>query len=88
MVVGELALGNIRNRVTVLAALGGLPSIEVALHDEVIGFIEQRQLSGQGLSLVDAHLLTSVVLTPGTLLWTRDKRLRSAADDLGLAFRD
>ena len=37
-----------------------------------------------GLSAVDAALLASVVVTPGVSLWTRDKRLRQAARDVGV----
>ncbi|MEO6944797.1 MAG: hypothetical protein ABI053_08815 [Lacisediminihabitans sp.] len=31
------------------------------------------------------HLLASVLLTAGASLWTRDKRLRAAAESLGVA---
>jgi len=86
MVVGELALGSLKNRSLILESLAGLPSIAVSTHDEVMLFVEQRELFGKGLSLVDAHLLASVVTTPGSRLWTRDKRLRSAAEGLGLAY--
>jgi predicted nucleic acid-binding protein len=86
MVIGELALGSLRDRSTVLASLAGLPSVSVVAHDELIHFVERRELSGTGLSLVDAHLLASSLTLPGTLLWTRDRRLHSAAEHLGLAF--
>jgi hypothetical protein len=36
--------------------------------------------------LVDAHLLASTILTPGTSLWTRDKRLREVSREAGLAY--
>jgi len=31
------------------------------------------------------HLLAATLLTPDTMLWTRDKRLRAAAADAGVA---
>jgi len=34
--------------------------------------------------LVDAHLLASVLLTPGARLFTRDRRLAAAASALGI----
>ena len=40
---------------------------------------------GKGIGFVDVHLLASVQLT-GVSLWTADKRLKSTADRLGLAF--
>ena len=84
MVLGELALGSLRDRTEVLRSLEGLPSTAIAAHAEVMSVVEQRQLYGRGLSLVDAHLLASVLLTLGATLWTRDKRLRAAADSLGV----
>ena len=34
--------------------------------------------------LTDAHLISSVLIDAPTLLWTRDKRLRKAAESLGI----
>lgn len=79
MVIGELSLGSLRDRDRVLGLLSNLPSTPVATHVEVARFVNANVLHGNGLSLVDAHLLASVVLAPGTRLWTRDKRLQVAA---------
>jgi predicted nucleic acid-binding protein len=84
MIVGELALGSLRDRRTVLSLLDELPALSVATHSEVRHLIEAHVLFGQGLSLVDAHLLAGLKITPGTGLWTRDRRLRTAAVDLGV----
>ena len=46
--------------------------------------IERHRISGRGIGLVDAHLLASVLLTPEARLWTRDKRLRAVATELGI----
>jgi len=83
-IVGELALGSLRARMTILEALGNLPQIVRARDEEVLRFVEDRKLYGTGIGYVDAHLLTSVALTPGTQLWTLDKRLRGVAGKLGL----
>ena len=85
MVVGELALGSLRDRSTVLSLLDQLPSMSVATHTEVRHLIEAHELFGKGLGLVDAHLLAGLRITPGTGLWTSDRRLRAAAIDLGVA---
>ncbi len=82
-VTGELALGSLRQRRTVLESLRDLPQAIVASYDEVIMLIEREQLYGLGIGFVDAHLLAAARLTPGTLLWTRDRRLRQAATRLG-----
>ena len=46
--------------------------------------VEERRLWGRGLSAVDVALLASALVTPGVALWTRDKRLRQAARDVGV----
>ena len=84
MVIGEMALGSLRNRDVVLSLLRALPSAVVATHDETMALVEARQLHERGLSLVDAHLLASVLLTPGTRLFTRDRRLAASAIALGI----
>lgn len=86
-IYGELALGSLRERKTVLDALGNLPRAVEAQDTEVIQFIDNHNLYGTGIGYVDAHLLASVALTPGTLLWTRDKKLHTAAARLGLHWK-
>jgi predicted nucleic acid-binding protein len=84
-VIGELALGNLRQRDFILAALRDLPQAVVASETEVLHFIIQQALYGRGIGYVDAHLLASTRLTSDGSLWTQDKRLRAVADWLGLA---
>lgn len=85
-VLGELACGNLRNRTEVLALLKDLPRAVLATDEEVLFFIEQHALMGRGIGYVDAHLLAAVTLGGGTRIWTRDKRLRTVADVLALAY--
>jgi len=77
-------LRSLRDREQVLGLLADLPSTPVATHAETLRFVEANHLYGEGLSPVDAHLLASVVLAPGTQLWTRDERLMAAARRLGV----
>lgn len=84
-VVGELAVGNLLPRELVLSRLRALPEARIARHDEVLDFLERHQLFGVGIGYVDVHLLVSTQLTPGSTLWTRDRRLSAAASRLGLA---
>ena len=58
-VIGELALGNLRNREEVLSLLGGLPVTPVATEEEVLLFVERHRLMGRGIGYVDAHLLAA-----------------------------
>ena len=82
---GELALGNLRQREAILAALDNLPQAPIAFTDEVNVFIEQHALYGLGIGLIDAHLLASTRLSGNARLWTQDKRLLAAALQLNLA---
>jgi predicted nucleic acid-binding protein len=81
---GELALGNLRQRETILSALDNLPQATLVFNDEVNYFIEKNALFGLGIGLVDAHLLASTQLMGNARLWTRDKRLQVAAVGLNL----
>ncbi|MGE0210890.1 MAG: type II toxin-antitoxin system VapC family toxin [Parvibaculaceae bacterium] len=84
-IAGEIALGNLRDRATVLEALDSLPAVTVATDREVRHFIETEFLAGRGIGYVDAHLLAAVRLTPGCRLWTRDRRLGTLGKMLGFA---
>jgi predicted nucleic acid-binding protein len=85
LIIGELALGTLRDRELFLDLLQNLPSVAAASHAEVMYLVDRERLHGRGLSLVDAHLLASALLDPGTAIWTRDKRLLAAAHTLGIA---
>jgi len=85
-VIGELALGSLAARKSTLLTLNDLPRLETAMEYEVLRFIETHALFGIGIGYIDAHLLASTRLSPGTTLWTRDKRLQAAATKLQLAF--
>lgn len=87
MVIGEVALGSLRDRVGLLSGLADLPAAIEAEHAEIMSFIEIHQLFGNGIGYVDVHLLAACLLTPDTTLWTRDKRLGRAADMLDLSYR-
>jgi predicted nucleic acid-binding protein len=84
-VIGELALGNLRQRNLILTYLHDLPQAAIASNEEVLHFIDRNALFGAGIGYVDAHLLAAVSLTTGALLWTRDKRLLDIALRLALA---
>ena len=84
LVVGELAMGNLRDRDTVLGLLRALPQAVVASDDEVLAYVTRHRLFGIGIGYADAHLLAATRLTAGASLWTRDRRLREAAARLGI----
>lgn len=85
LVLEELALGTIARRDLVLDLLANLRQFPTATHGEMLHLIERRKLWGRGLSTVDVHLIAAVAMVEGARLWTRDKRLKVASLDLGVA---
>ena len=83
-VIAELALGSLAKRDETLALLDLLPQTRVAQMHEVRSLIDAQRLFRRGLGLVDANLIASVLITAGTLLWTRDKPLRKVGQQLGI----
>jgi predicted nucleic acid-binding protein len=84
-VIGELAMGNLPERSIWLRDLGRLPAALVARHHEVLSMIESATLYGRGLGYVDVHLLASARLSHSRM-WTRDRRLAAAANEMDIAF--
>ena len=86
MVIGEVACGSAAKRTERLSVMKSLPKVVQAEHSEVLTFIDRYQLFGRGVGYVDNHLLAATVLHGEASLWTRDKRLLSAATQLNIAF--
>lgn len=84
-VIGEIALGYLKQRDLILTRLKRLPRAVKACDAEVLHLIDNQGLIATGIGYVDAHLLAAVRLSPGAGLWTRDKRLGAVAERLGFA---
>ncbi|MBE0425125.1 MAG: PIN domain-containing protein [Nitrospirae bacterium] len=84
-IIGELACGNLSNRVEILSLLQALPLANHAEHEEVMQFIENYSLMGKGLGYIDMHLLVSAILTK-VPIWTLDKNLKEVSSKLGLEY--
>lgn len=85
-IVGELALGNLRDRDKILADFRLLPHARSAAHEEVLQFVDHHRLFGRGIGYVDAHLLAATALSEDARLWTFDRNLAAAAAHLALAY--
>jgi len=86
MVVLEIACGTPPSpRIQTLNNIGLLQPSNQASLSEVMEFIEHEKLYGLGCGLVDMALLASTLITPGTELWTLDKRLADLASRFGVA---
>ena len=83
VVVGELAVGGMRNRTQSLTDLRDLSTVPESNADDTLDFIENHRLYGIGLSWGDAQLLASAVAN-AVPIWTFDTTLRDRARAFGL----
>jgi predicted nucleic acid-binding protein len=88
LIVTELACGTPpAPRSRTLTDIATLPQARQATLDEIRGFIEREKLYGLGCGVVDLALLASTLLTPGSRLWSLDRRLVELAQRFDVAFR-
>lgn len=88
LIVTELACGTPpAPRSRTLTDIATLPQARQATLDEVRDFIEREKLYGLGCGVVDLALLASTLLTPGSRLWSLDRRLVELAQRFDVAFR-
>ena len=88
LVVTELACGTPpAPRSRTLTDIATLPQARQATLDEVRDFIEREKLYGLGCGVVDLALLASTLLTPGSRLWSLNRRLLELTQWFDLAFR-
>jgi hypothetical protein len=82
-IMGELALGRLKNRSQFLHDLQLLPEMHTALDSEILNWIEKFHLYGKGINWVDAHLLFSC-FSEQCEFWTRDKALLVVSSSIGV----
>lgn len=88
LVVLELACGTPpAPRERTIGDLRKLRQAAVATTDEILAVIQEGKLRSSGCGAVDMALLASVLLIPGSLLWTLDRNLDALASHRGVAFR-
>lgn len=85
LVLGEIAMGSMKDRSKLLERLARLPVAVVARNSDVMILVEREKLYSTGLSFLDAHLLAATMLTLGARLLSADKRLRAHAERLAVA---
>ena len=85
LVVGELAMGCLRDRHRTLWDLSRLGRPPIATDAETLQMVEARRLWGRGIQWNDANILASTVIS-GALLWTTDARLAKIAAECGVAY--
>lgn len=85
LVVGELAMGSLKDRPQTLWSLSKLGRPPIATDAETHQMVEARRLWGRGLQWNDARILASVVIG-GAKLWTVDQKLLEIAGEMGVAW--
>lgn len=87
LVLTEIACGTPpAPRQRTLNDLSQLRSATVATTEEILALIEREQIQDLGCGAVDLILLGSVLLTPGAMLWTLDKKLAALATRFEVSF--
>jgi len=87
LIVLELACGTPpAPRERTLGDLKKLQQAIVATTDETLALIERERFHDSGCGAIDIAILASVLLTPGALLWTLDKKLGLLAARLDVTF--
>lgn len=83
-IIGEIALGSLKDRETVLGLLSGLPQLDMAEPSDIRHMIDAKGLYSRGIGYVDAALIASALIRPRVRIWTKDKRLSAVAEELGI----
>ncbi len=86
LVVGELAMGSLKDRQQALWSLSRLGRPPLATEAETMQMVEARKLWGRGIQWNDAQILASVAIG-GVKLWTGDLRLYDIATEMGVAWK-
>ncbi|MEP6955690.1 MAG: VapC toxin family PIN domain ribonuclease [Chthoniobacterales bacterium] len=86
VVIGELAVGNLKQRAAFMATIKQIPKAKTGSPEECLAFIENNKLAGRGLGWNDVQLLVAARLSQ-QMLWSLDLRLASVAAELGVGYR-
>jgi predicted nucleic acid-binding protein len=82
-ILGELVMGGMSGREEEM--FRRLPVVARLDDEEVLAMVKRRGLTRRGIGWVDAHLLASALVS-SAVVWSADKDLAAAADDLGAGF--
>lgn len=84
-IIGELALGSLKDREQILFRLSRFPQLPVARDTDVLSMINTHQLFSRGMGYIDAHLLAAAKIDGRAKVLTHDKRFKTIAEELGVA---
>ena len=87
LIIAEIGCGTPPTRTRTLLDLSALQQAQQPNLTEVMDFINEEKLYGQGCGIIDMILLASALITSDTKLWTLDKRLSLIAKKFGVMHR-
>jgi predicted nucleic acid-binding protein len=85
LVFGELIIGDKGGRRKLLDAYGQMHQATPVPHGEVVAFVRERRLHGQGVGWIDVHLLASAIVGRYRF-WTADPRLAALAGKFNVSY--
>ncbi len=85
LVFGELLIGDKGGRRKLLDAYEQMHQATPVPHGDVVAFVRERRLHGQGAGWIDVHLLASAIVGRYRL-WTADPRLAALAEKFDLSY--
>jgi predicted nucleic acid-binding protein len=86
LVIGELAVGNLKDREQTIHDLRAFQMVNPASDEETHFLLKRHALWGKGIQWNDLLILASVIASPGTLLWTNDQRLSEIARHFSVSY--
>ena len=86
VVIGELSVGNLKNREQTIHDLRVFPMVQPASDEETYFLLREHELWGKGIQWNDLLILASVIAAPGKLLWTQDRRLAEIAKHFSVSY--
>ena len=85
LVFGELLIGDKGGRRKLLDAYEQMHQAIPVPHGDVVAFVRERRLHGQGARWIDVHLLASAIVGRYRF-WTADPRLAALAEKFDLSY--
>ena len=85
LVFGELLIGDKGGRRKLLDAYEQMHQAPPVPHRDVVAFVRERRLHGQGTGWIDVHLLASAIVGRYRL-WTADPRLAAIAEKFDVSY--
>jgi len=85
LVFGELLIGDKGGRRKLLDAYEQMHHANPIPHGDVVAFVRERRLHGQGAGWIDVHLLASAIVGR-CRFWTADPRLAALAEKFDLSY--